>query len=72
VAKRGLWFGISPTSILSCDAQYRAVLSGSFANPFADSLHRPRPLTPPKRVAGQFTWAAWLSPLRRESLTPSL
>ena len=41
VAKRVLWFGISPTTILSFDARYRAVLCGSFANPFANSRHKP-------------------------------
>ena len=39
--KRVLWLGIFPTSILSCDAWYRAVSCGSFANPFANSQHQP-------------------------------
>ena len=41
VTKRVLWFGIFPTTILSCDARYRAVPCGSFANPFANSHHQP-------------------------------
>ena len=41
VAKRVLWFGLFGSMILPCYAPSRAVLRGSFANPFADCRHQP-------------------------------
>ena len=41
VPKRVRWFGISHAIIPACGAPCHAVLSGSFANPFANSLDQP-------------------------------
>jgi len=48
VTQRVLLFGISDAMILVCDARGRAVLRGSFAISFANSLHQPMPVYTPK------------------------